>query len=62
MPTTEHRMAKEAAYWLNHGKELGAKYRGAPGLTATIGRMRARQAMRFYGRCLAALETERLWL
>lgn len=62
MPSHENRIAKEADYWLSHGKELAAKYRGAPGITATIGRMRARQAMRFYGRCLAMLETERLWL
>ena len=62
MPTYEALWAKEAAYWLAHAKELAAKYRDAPGLTAVFGRMRARQAVRFYGRCLAMLETSRLWL
>lgn len=59
----EHALQKEAAYWLAHANELAAKFRDAPGLTAMIGRQRARQAFRFYGRCMADIEKRkaRLW-
>lgn len=60
----ELELQRQADYWLAHANELSDKFARAPGLTAMIGRQRAKQAFRFYGRCMADIEKRKagLWL
>lgn len=62
MTDNQRHLQEQAEYWLNHATELSAKYAHAPGFTAMIGRQRARQAFRFYGRCMADLAKSRAGL
>lgn len=62
MTESQRHLQEQAEYWLNHATELSAKYAYAPGLTARIGRSRARQAFRFYGECVANLAKSRAGL
>ncbi len=62
MTDSQRVLQEQAAYWLAHATSLAQRYAHAPGLTAMIGRQRARQAFRFYGECIATLETSRAGL